>query len=75
MKAPKIASDGSIALIRRLFRETGRDFVGRYSLLLLFGLGVAGSTALNAWLIKDVVNQVFIDRRADILYLLTAVSR
>ena len=73
MKPPEIASAGSIALIRRLFLETGRDFVGRYFLVFVFGLGIAGSTALGAWLIKDVVDQVFIDRRANILYLLTAV--
>jgi ATP-binding cassette subfamily B protein len=73
MKLPRIASDGSLAVIRRLFRETGADFIGKYFLVMVFGIGFAGSTALTAWLVKDVIDQVFIDRRAAVLYLLTVV--
>jgi subfamily B ATP-binding cassette protein MsbA len=68
-----LAKDGSLALIGRLLRETGRQFAPRYALVVLLALVIAGSTALNAWLIKDVINQVFFDRRAEMLYLLTAI--
>ena len=73
LKLPKLARDGSLALIGRLFRETGREFAARYALVIVLSLVVAGTTALNAWLIKDIVNQVFFDRRADMLWFLTAV--
>ena len=69
----KLASDGSVALIRRLFAETGREFASRYAIVLTLSVVIAATTALNAWLIKDVINQVFFDRRADMLYLLTAI--
>ena len=69
----KLATDGSLALIRRLFSETGREFASRYALVIVLSVVIAGSTALNAWLIKDIINQVFFDRRADMLYLLTAI--
>jgi subfamily B ATP-binding cassette protein MsbA len=69
----KLATDGSLALIRRLFSETGREFASRYALVIVLSIVIAGTTALNAWLIKDIINQVFFDRRADMLYLLTAV--
>ena len=37
------------------------------------GLLIAGTTALNAWLIKDIINKVFFDRDATMLWVLTAV--
>ncbi|MCR4281723.1 MAG: ABC transporter ATP-binding protein/permease [Bauldia sp.] len=68
-----IAKDGSLALIGRLFRETGRQFAPRYALVILLAIVIAATTALNAWLIKDVINQIFFDRRAEMLYFLTEV--
>jgi ATP-binding cassette subfamily B protein len=70
---PNIAADGSLALIRRLFTENGRDFNGRYALVIGLSVVIALTTALNAWLIKDIINQVFFDRNAAALYFLTAV--
>jgi ATP-binding cassette subfamily B protein len=69
----QLAADGSVALIRRLFGETGREFTRRYAVVIGLSIVIALTTALNAWLIKDIINQVFFDRRADMLYLLTAV--
>ncbi|CAN5381632.1 ABC transporter ATP-binding protein [soil metagenome] len=73
VKLPKIARDGSLGLIARLVRETGREFLGRYVWVTILSLIIGATTALNAWLIKDVVNQIFFDRNAEMLYLLTAV--
>ncbi len=69
----RFANDGSFALIRRLLGETGREFASRYAAVLALGIVIAVSTAFNAWIIKDVVNKIFVDRRTDMLYLLTAV--
>ena len=68
-----LSADGSLALIRRLLGETGREFAAGYTLVIVLSILIALSTALNAWLIKDIINQVFFDRRADALYMLTAV--
>ncbi len=72
MKFPTVASAGSLAVLKRLFRETGADFVRKFVLVFFFGVGIAVATALNAWLVKDVIDKVFIDRNAGVLYLLTA---
>ena len=72
MKLPKIAEAGSLAVLRRLFRDTGGDFIGQFVLVALFGIALAVATALNAWLVKDVIDKVFIDRRASVVYALTA---
>ena len=73
LKLPKFAEDGSLGLIGRLLRETGREFAGRYAWAIGLSLVVAGTTALNAWLIKDIIDKVFFDRDAMMLWFLTAV--
>lgn len=73
LRLPKIASDGSLSLIRRLLRETGREFASRYAVVVVLGIIIAGTTALNAWIIKDLINLVFFDRRADMLFILTGI--
>jgi subfamily B ATP-binding cassette protein MsbA len=69
----RILHDGSLALIGRLLNETGREFARRYAIVLLLGVIVAATTALNAWVIKDVVNKIFVERRVDMLYLLSGI--
>ena len=73
LKLPRFATDGSIALIKRLFAETGREFAARYARVIVLSIIIAGTTALNAWLIKDLINQVFFDRSAEMLFALTAI--
>ncbi len=73
LKLPKFAEDGSLYLIGRLLRETGREFAGRYAWAIGLSLVIAGTTALNAWLIKDIINKVFFDRDAMMLWVLTAI--
>jgi len=68
----QLATDGSLAIIKRLLRDTGA-FAWRYALVLLLGAFTAGTAALNAWLIKDVINEVFLNHRIDLLFMITAV--
>ena len=73
LKLPKFARDGSLHLIGRLLRETGREFAPKYAWAIALSFVIAGTTALNAWLIKDIINKVFFDRSAMMLWLLTAI--
>jgi subfamily B ATP-binding cassette protein MsbA len=68
---PRIKPDGSIALIRRLLSETGRDYAGRYAIALMFMAIVALTAALSAWIMGDVVNQIFVDRNENMLFVLS----
>jgi subfamily B ATP-binding cassette protein MsbA len=60
------AEDATWPIIRRLFREHARAYAPRYALAFVFMALVAGSTALTAWLFRDVINDVFVkqDRQA-----------
>ncbi len=58
---------GSIALIRRLFAESARDYVGRFAIAFgLLGL-VALATAGAAWITKDIVDGIFFERDRSLL--------
>lgn len=63
---------GPWQVISRLFRDGWRKYLPGYGIASFFMLFVAGSTALTAWIIGDVVDQVFIDRSVTKLILLAA---
>ena len=56
------------ALYRRLLREAVAPYAGRIVLAGLCMVAVALSTAALAWLMDPVVNRVFVERRADLLW-------
>lgn len=56
-------------LLLRLLRENVRHYKGVLALALFFMALMAGSTAANAWLMKPVVNEVFIGRNEQMLWL------
>jgi subfamily B ATP-binding cassette protein MsbA len=46
----------------RLARERRREYAGRYALAFVLMAIVAGATAMSAWIMKDVVNDIFVRR-------------
>jgi subfamily B ATP-binding cassette protein MsbA len=56
------------SLYRRLLREAVKPYAGRFLLAGLCMVMVASSTAALAWLMDPVVNRVFVERRADLLW-------
>ena len=54
--------DGSYVLIRRLIAENAREHLPGYALTVVFMALIAGSTAASAWIMRDVINEVFINR-------------
>ena len=74
LKRPTLDPDGVWSVIYRLFMDAGVKHIAGYGLAFLFLLLVAGSTALSAWIVKDVVNQVFVDRNlSELTFLAIAV--
>jgi subfamily B ATP-binding cassette protein MsbA len=56
------------ALYRRLVREAVAPYLGQFLLAGVCMAAVAGSTAALAWLMEPVVSQVFVAKRADLLW-------
>lgn len=55
-------------LLRRLVREAVAPYSGRLIFAVICMIAVAATTAALAWLMDPVVNQVFVERRADLLW-------
>jgi len=59
--------EGDVELFLQIFREYFHRFRRTYLLIFVL-IGVAGgATAMSAWLVKDVVNSVFVDQSAHLL--------
>jgi ATP-binding cassette, subfamily B, bacterial MsbA len=56
-------------LMRRLLRESVRPYLKLFLFALFFMALVAAATAASAWLMKPVVNDVFVDQNRDLLWL------
>jgi subfamily B ATP-binding cassette protein MsbA len=65
---------GPWGIVQRVMKEYGRKHAWGYIFGTLFMLMVAVTTALSAWIISDVVDQVFVDRdMAQVTALVVAV--
>jgi len=67
--APDTASSPPRGVWARLVRDAVLPYGGQFLLAGLCMIAVALSTAALAWLMDPVVNRVFVDRRADLLWL------
>ncbi|TJV27672.1 MAG: ABC transporter ATP-binding protein, partial [Mesorhizobium sp.] len=59
-----------VAVIRRILAENGRDYRWYYALAVLCLVMVAATTAFTAWIMKDVVDQIFYQQRGDLIALI-----
>jgi ATP-binding cassette subfamily B protein len=62
--------DGQFQVIKRLLSENLRAYIPRYVLAFVFMGLVAASTAASAWIMKDVINEVFINKDKAMIYVI-----
>lgn len=65
--------DGTYQLIKRLLRENLRQYAPQYALAFVFMGLVAASTAASAWIMRDVINEIFISRDSSMVYVIAGV--
>jgi len=51
-----------LAVLVRMLRENARAYAPRYAVAFLFMFIFAGATALSAWMMRDVINHIFVER-------------
>ncbi|PDQ19549.1 ABC transporter ATP-binding protein [Mesorhizobium sanjuanii] len=56
-----------VAVVRRILTENGRDYRWSYVFTILCLLTVSGTTAVTALIMSPVVNQIFYERRGDLI--------
>ena len=65
-----VASDDGQKVLQRLLLDTGRNYVGRYALAFFFMAVAATATALTAYMMRDLINEVFINRSREWLIII-----
>jgi len=73
LNQPPHANSRVLALLTRMLRENGRAYLPRYAVAFIFMGLVAASTALTAWMMKDVINKIFVEREEAALFWIPAV--
>ncbi len=64
------SSDEIISLVRRVLAENGRAYTASYAVAGLLLLVIAATTAFAAWIMRDVIDEVFYARRTDLIVLI-----
>ncbi len=59
-----------IGMVRRIMAENGREYVGTYALTIACLLAVAATTAFSAWMMKDVIDEIFYNGRKDLIWII-----
>ena len=54
-------------LLTRLFKENFKKHVGWYAAAITAMFVVAGMTSLSAWIMRDIVNSVYLKRGFDVV--------
>ena len=56
---------GARAMVGRIFRENGAQFKIKYVFVVLCLLAISATTAFVAWIMRDVIDQIYYLKRAD----------
>ncbi|WP_428670080.1 ABC transporter transmembrane domain-containing protein, partial [Roseibium sp.] len=62
--------NGTVQLIKRLFSENFRKYLPKYLLAFVFMGMIAATTAASAWIMRDVVNEVFVNKDEAMVYVI-----
>jgi len=54
-------------VIRRILAENGRDYAWHYLFAIVCLVAVAATTAFTAWIMRDVINEIFYHQRGDLV--------
>jgi ATP-binding cassette, subfamily B, bacterial MsbA len=54
-------------MLNRIFRENGAQFKSKYAMIIICLLAMSAATAFIAWIMRDVVDEIYYLRRADFI--------
>ncbi|MCO5072342.1 MAG: ABC transporter ATP-binding protein/permease [Rhizobiaceae bacterium] len=58
------------ATLRRIFAESGREYRWHYVFAAICLMAIAATTAFSAWIMRDVVDELFVRQRQDLVILI-----
>ncbi|WP_288426522.1 ABC transporter ATP-binding protein [uncultured Agrobacterium sp.] len=65
-----VDTDTITAVLKRVFAENARDHIKGYAFAIFCLLTVAGTTAFTAWIMDSIINEAFVNRRADLVWII-----
>ena len=68
---PVVTAGNVYRLLRRIVSENGREYIGYYVAAIVCLMLVAVSTAFAAWIMRDVIDEIFYRQRADLISLIS----
>ncbi|GGE08783.1 ABC transporter ATP-binding protein [Aureimonas endophytica] len=57
-----------VRLLKRVFSENGREYLGQYGLAIACLVVISATTAFLAWIMRDVIDQIFVAQNRAVLY-------
>ncbi len=63
-------TDTITSVLKRIFAENARDHISGYAFAIFCLLTVAGTTAFTAWIMDSIINEAFVNRRADLVWII-----
>ncbi|MBN9670070.1 ABC transporter ATP-binding protein [Roseibium aggregatum] len=64
--------NGTVQLVKRLFGENFKTYFPKYALAFVFMGLIAATTAASAWIMRDVINEVFVNKDEAMVYVIAA---
>ena len=61
------ATAGAVRVLRRIYAENGRNYRNSYLLVIGCLLTIGVTTGFAAWIMRDVIDQIFYHQRADMI--------
>ncbi len=68
----KLFTSGQMHLIERLLREQGRKHAKGYVIAFAMMAVIAAATTLSAWIMRDIINRIFVDRSISAMWAIGA---
>lgn len=62
---------GVIAVLRRILSENGRAYAWHYAITIVCLILIGMTTAFVAWITRDVVDEIFVRQRGDLIIIIT----
>ena len=63
----------SSEIIKRLYHDYSKNFLGKIFLAAFFSIMVAGATSSIAWLLDPAIKKIFIDKDEKLIFLIPAL--
>lgn len=61
-------ADEVFSLVRRILKENAGEYRGTYLFAIICLLTIAVTTAFTAWIMRDVIDEIFVRQRQDLVY-------